>query len=83
MALASIDTFSTGFLLALVLFGVHLLVLGFLLHRSRYVPRAFGVLLVAAGVGYIVDSLAGLFIGDHGGLVSAVLLAPPSSASSA
>jgi hypothetical protein len=76
MALASIDSFSTGFLLALVLFGVHLVTLGFLLHRSRYVPRVVGVLLVAAGVGYVVDSLAGLFVAGHGGLVSAVLLAP-------
>jgi hypothetical protein len=76
MALAALDTFSAGFLLALVLFGVHLLTLGSLLHRSRYVPRVFGALLVAAGVGYIADSLAGLFIAEHGGLVSAVLLTP-------
>lgn len=76
MALAALDTFSAGFLLALVLFGVHLLTLGSLLHRSRYVPRVFGVLLAAAGVGYIADSLAGLFIADHGGLVSAALLTP-------
>ena len=76
LASAAIDTFSTGFLIALVLFGVHLLTLGFLLHRSRYVPRVFGVLLVAAGVGYVVDSLAGLFIADHGGLLSAALLTP-------
>ena len=76
MALAALDNFSAGFLLALVLFGVHLLTLGWLLHRSRYVPRVFGALLVAAGVGYIADSLAGLFIAGHGGLVSAVLLTP-------
>ena len=76
MALAALDTFSAGFLLALVLFGVHLLTLGFLLHRSRYLPRVFGALLAAAGVGYIADSLAGLFIAAHGGLVSAVLLVP-------
>lgn len=50
--------------------------MGFLLHRSRYVPRVFGALLVAAGVGYMADSLAGLFIADHGGLASAVLLVP-------
>ena len=50
MALAALETFSAGFLLALVLFGVHLLLLGFLLYRSRYVPRVLGVLLVAAGV---------------------------------
>jgi Domain of unknown function (DUF4386) len=76
MALAALDTFSAGFLLALVLFGVHLLLLGSLLYRSRYVPRVLGVLLVAAGVGYIADSLAGLLLADHGGLVSAVLLTP-------
>jgi hypothetical protein len=76
MALAALDTFSTGFLLALVLFGVHLLLLGSLLYRSRYVPRVLGALVVAAGVGYIADSLAGLMLADHGGLVSAVLLTP-------
>jgi hypothetical protein len=76
MAVAALDTFGAGFLLALVLFGVHLLALGSLLYRSRYVPRVLGVLLVAAGVGYIADSLAGLLLAGHGGLVSAVLLAP-------
>ena len=76
MALASLETFSTGFLLALVFFGVHLVALGFLLYRSRYVPRALGVLVVAAGAGYILDSLATFFVPGHGGLASAVLVAP-------
>jgi hypothetical protein len=76
MASAALETFSAGFLLALILFGVHLLTLGSLLHRSRYLPRVLGALLVAAGVGYIADSLAGLLLADHGRLVSAVLLTP-------
>jgi hypothetical protein len=83
MALAALDTFSAGFLLALVLFGVHLVILGSLLYRSRHLPRVLGVLLAAAGMGYVADSLAGLLLADRGGLVSAVLLTPPSSASSA
>jgi cytochrome c biogenesis protein CcdA len=58
MALAALDTFSVGFLLALVLFGVHLVALGALLYRSHYLPRVLGVLLVAAGMGYIADGLA-------------------------
>ena len=57
-------------------FGVHLVVLGFLLYRSRYVPRALGVLIVVAGGGYIVDSLPHFFVADYGGLVRAILLAP-------
>jgi len=76
LALASLDTFSTGFLLALVFFGVHLLALGCLFYRSRYVPRVFGVLLVAAGVGYIADSLASFFVVGHGGLWSAIFIVP-------
>jgi hypothetical protein len=76
MALSALATFSAGFLLALVFFGVHLVALGVLLYRSRYVPRAFGVLLVAAGAGYIADSLAKFFVAGHGGLASAVLVAP-------
>ena len=76
MALSSLDTFSAGFLLALVFFGVHLVTLGFLFYRSHYVPRVLGVLLVAAGAGYILDSLATFFVADHGGLASAVLVAP-------
>lgn len=35
MALVALDTFDAGFLLALVLFGVHLLMLGFLLYGDR------------------------------------------------
>lgn len=74
LALSALETFSAGFLIALVFFGVHLLVLGFLLYRSHYVPRVFGVLLVAAGVGYIADGLATFLIPDYGGLAAAILL---------
>jgi hypothetical protein len=76
MVLTSLDTLSTGFLLALVFFGGHLAALGFLLYRSRYVPRMLGILVVAAGVGYILDSLATFFVPGHGGLAGAVLVAP-------
>jgi hypothetical protein len=44
MALLSIDAFSAGFLLALVIFGVHLVMLGALLYRSHYVPPILGML---------------------------------------
>jgi len=75
-ALARFQTFSTGFTLALVFFGVHLIGLGLLLKRSRYVPAVLGVLLGIAGVGYILNSLGTFFVPGHGGLASAVLLTP-------
>ena len=39
----------------LILFGFHLLVLGYLAFRSDYVPKWLGGFLVLAGLGYIVD----------------------------
>ncbi len=39
----------------LILFGFHLLVLGYLAFKSGYVPKWLGVFLVLAGLGYIVD----------------------------
>ena len=39
----------------LILFGFHLLVLGYLAFKSGYIPKWLGGLLVLAGLGYIVD----------------------------
>lgn len=75
-ALAHLQTFSNGFVLALILFGVHLTALGVLLKRSSYMPTALGVLLAVAGVGYVANSLATFFFPEHGGLASNLLLMP-------
>ena len=40
--------------LGLVLFGVHLALLGYLCFRAGYIPRYIGVLLAIAGLGYVV-----------------------------
>jgi hypothetical protein len=55
-ALLRINAFTDVFDAGLILFGLHLLVLGYLAYRSRYVPRLVGVLLGIAGVGYLFDS---------------------------
>jgi hypothetical protein len=75
-ALSSLEVFGAGFLAALVFFGVHLVLLGGLLYRSRYVPRVLAAFVVAAGAGYVLDSLASLMVDGYGGAVSAVLLTP-------
>lgn len=43
--------------IALVIFGVHLGLLGYLVYRSGYIPRLVGVALAIAGVGYVVYHL--------------------------
>jgi Domain of unknown function (DUF4386) len=57
-AMLFLDAYQYGWAIALVCFGVHLLLLGFLVLRSDYAPRVIGILLVLAGLGYLVDSLA-------------------------
>lgn len=41
----------------LVFFGIHLLLLGFLVYLSGYIPRVLGILLAINGVAYLIDSL--------------------------
>ena len=43
--------------MSLVIFGIHLVLLGYLIYRSRYIPWIIGVLLVIAGVGWVIQSL--------------------------
>jgi hypothetical protein len=75
-ALTALERFGDGFLIALVFFGLHLILLGVLLHRSGYVPKAFGILLVIGGIGYIADTIGTFFVPGHGGLITAILIAP-------
>jgi len=75
-ALLHFESFGTGFLLALVVFGVHLILFGVLLNRSKYVPWVLGTLLAIAGVGYVINSLATFFVPNMGSLLSTVLLTP-------
>lgn len=76
LALSSLDTFNAGFWFAMTFFGVHLVALGVLFYRSRYVPRALAALLSAAGVGYVAHSAGYFSLPDHGGPASAALLLP-------
>jgi hypothetical protein len=51
----SLNAFQAGWDLALIIFGLHLLVLGTLVFRSGKLLRILGILVMAAGVGYLVD----------------------------
>jgi hypothetical protein len=46
------------------LFGLHLLLIGYLAYRSGYIPRVLGVLLAIAGLGYATDSVGAVLSED-------------------
>jgi hypothetical protein len=54
-AMRAIDAYTTIWHVGLILFGVHLLLLGYLGYRSGYMAKVFGILLVVAGLGYLAD----------------------------
>ncbi|ELZ79910.1 hypothetical protein C454_11938 [Haloferax gibbonsii ATCC 33959] len=63
-ALLSIEAFYNIWDGALILVGLHLVLVGYLLYKSAavqfytsgYVPKVLGMLLILAGIGYVVDS---------------------------
>ena len=55
----SLQLHDAAFDVALTLFGVHLVLIGALLARSRFLPRPIGVALVVAGLCYGANSFIG------------------------
>jgi hypothetical protein len=47
-----------GLLIAHIFFGLWLLPMGYLVFKSRFIPKIVGVLLVIAGIGYVGQSFA-------------------------
>ncbi len=58
MATLSIRSFEHGFGLALIFFGCECLVVGYLIFRSGFLPKAIGVLMQIAGLSYLINSFA-------------------------
>lgn len=64
-ALLKINAFHDIWDAGLALFGLHLLLLGYLAYRSASVPTLVGVLLAIAGLGYLLDSLGVFLVPDY------------------
>jgi len=58
MATLSIRSFEHGFGLALIFFGCECLVLGYLIAKSGFLPKAVGFLMGIAGLSYLINSFA-------------------------
>jgi len=71
-AMSRVAAFTDLWSAGLLLFGIHLLIVGYLAYRSGYVPRLLGVLLAVAGLGYAFDSLAAVVSPDFPIVVSSV-----------
>lgn len=58
LAMMSLRAHGNGFGVALLFFGVECVIIGWLIIRSGYFPKAIGVLMQIAGVCYVTNSFA-------------------------
>ena len=49
--------FKSGYHFGILLFGIHLILLGCLVLKSNYIPGIMGILLIVCGLGYMIDVL--------------------------
>jgi hypothetical protein len=80
--LERITAFEDIWHVGLILFGVHLLVIGYLVHRSaaspvlvsgaafRIASRTVGILLLIAGSGYLADGFGAILVSDYSGSIA-------------
>ncbi|GAA2572906.1 DUF4386 domain-containing protein [Pseudonocardia hydrocarbonoxydans] len=74
LALAFQEADSSLVLVWGLLFGLHLVLLGWLVYQSGYLPRLVGGLLALAGFGYLAQSLGTLVAPELAGVLSTVVL---------
>lgn len=60
-----LDAHAYGFAIGIAFLTIHVFALGYLMLKSRYVPKIFGVLFIIAGFGYFFDSMAMLLTANY------------------
>jgi len=76
MATLSVKSHSYGFGVALIFFGCECLILGYLIFRSGYLPKALGVLMQIAGLSYLTNSFALLLAPNLANRIFPAILLP-------
>jgi hypothetical protein len=69
----SINAFYDVWAIGLIIFGSHLLLLGYLAFNSNFIPKIFSVLLIIAGLSYLIDYFVKLFFPNFDMPISMVL----------
>jgi hypothetical protein len=80
MVLLLFDLQHYGYLIAQIFFGLWLIPLGYLTHRSQSFPRALGLLLVVGGVSYLGGTLTEFLSPGLGKQIEAFIYTPPTIA---
>ena len=74
LAMVFLRMHGSGMLVAQIFWGLWLLPFGMLVYRSGFIPRFFGVFLIANGFAYPIQSFTALFLPRYHGIVSRITL---------
>jgi len=66
MAMSFLNLYTSGFLIAQIFFSAWLLPLGYLVYKSRFLPRLLGILLIIDFFGNLSWFLQGFLLPDYG-----------------
>lgn len=74
LAMVFLRLHGSGLLVAQIFWGLWLLPFGMLVFRSGFIPRFFGIYLIANGFAYPIQSFTGLFLPRYHRVVSQIML---------
>jgi hypothetical protein len=67
---------TVGYLIAGAFFGLHCLILGYLIYKSAFFPNIIGIFLVIASVGYLINSFGNFLFPDYKELFDMIVVLP-------
>ncbi|SCW65821.1 protein of unknown function [Paenibacillus tianmuensis] len=65
-----LEAFESIWSIGLVVFGGHLLIVGYVAFKSDRIPKAIGILLLLAAIGYMVIHLSKTFLSPYDGAIA-------------
>jgi hypothetical protein len=71
-----LDLHNAGYIIANIFFGLWLLPLGYLIIKSELFPRIFGILLIIACFGYLMDFFVTFLFPGYGAVFHPIAMAP-------
>ncbi|MNG16768.1 hypothetical protein D3C84_1007060 [compost metagenome] len=60
-----LEAFEFTWSIGLIIFGGHLMIVGYLTFRSNSIPKVISILLLLASIGYIVINLCNTFFPEY------------------
>jgi hypothetical protein len=74
LVLLFLNAYDAVALIWALFFALHLLVLGYLVYKSGYIPKVLGIMLVVASCGYFIDSFGTVLVPQYAELYASVVV---------